>query len=251
VAGVLLAVGCAPGGKGTDASAALSVPVPSGWMGDTSKLGPSPYHPGTLFWQSPRLREYSRFYVDAVVVVPLTSVRGLEIDVATAEQLSTDLRDAVLEELGPAVVLVDEPGPGVATIRGAITKVARSRRGQGATSVGGAAMEVEIVDSVTRERLAAAIEAAGGGPVVRREARLCPLGSKAADVAGAGRRGVRDLLRGLGDEEEIQRRESYCIGPEDPEGELAQRRKVGRLDEKGALVWVGVWVWVWEWDVGY
>lgn len=159
VAGVLLAGGCAPRGKGTDASAALLVAVPSGWMGDTSKLGPSPYHPGTLFWQSPRLREYSRFYVDAVVVVPLTSVRGSEIDGATAEQLSTDLRDAVLEELGPAVVLVDEPGPGVATIRGAITKVARSRRGEGATSVGGAAMEVEIVDSVTRERLAAAIEA--------------------------------------------------------------------------------------------
>jgi hypothetical protein len=60
---------------------------------------------------------------------------------------------------------------------------------------------------------------------------------------------VRDLLRGLGDEEEIQRRENYSRGPEDPEGELAQRRKVGRLDEKGALVWLGVWVW--EWDVGY
>jgi hypothetical protein len=55
---------------------------------------------------------------------------------------------------------------------------------------------------------------------------------------------VRDLLRGRADGEEIQRRENYSRGPEDPEGELVQRRKVGRLDEKGALVCVG------EWDVG-
>lgn len=147
--------------RGADAvKTRLGTPAASGWLARADTLKPSPYHDRALFWQSPKLREYERFYVDAIVVVPVKTERGALIDAATSEQLSTDLRDAVLEELGPAVTIVHEPGPGTATIRGAITRVARSRSAaeRGGAQIGGAAMEVEIVDSVTRERLAAAIE---------------------------------------------------------------------------------------------
>lgn len=142
------------------ATTRLGKPTASGWLARADTLKPSPYHDHALFWQSPKLKGYEKFYVDAVVVVPVKTERGVLIDAATSEQLSTDLRDAVLEELGPAVTIVHEPGPGVATIRGAITRVARSRSAadRGGAQVGGAAMEVEIVDSVTRERLAAAVE---------------------------------------------------------------------------------------------
>ncbi|MCU0689263.1 MAG: DUF3313 domain-containing protein [Phycisphaerales bacterium] len=175
--GMLVLGGCDAGRRaggqapnGPAAPAGLTAAKPSGWLSNPEQLTPSPFHEGALFYQAPSLGQYSKFYVDAISVIPMRSERGVYIDSATSERLSTLLRDAVLEELDGVVTIVHEPGPGVATIRGAITRLARSRADRqtltggparqraGDVQVGGAAMEVEIIDSQTRQRLAAAIE---------------------------------------------------------------------------------------------
>lgn len=132
-----------------------------GWLGDRSGLRPSPRHPTTMYEQSARLVSYAAFIVEPMECLAQQTVRGVAMDDAERTALAAALREETVRSLATVYSIVTEPGPGVATIRAAITGVAASRRDPvtGELRIGGASVEMEIVDSVTRERLAAAVEA--------------------------------------------------------------------------------------------
>ncbi len=132
----------------------------SGFLGDYSKLATSPRHPGTLYDQSARLTDYDSFIVEPITFLPAKTVRGTRISDTDAAELARALRDETIAALSLLHPVVETPGPRVASIRGAITALASSRvdPATGQVQIGGAAVEIEIVDSVSRERLAAAVE---------------------------------------------------------------------------------------------
>ena len=134
----------------------------SGFLKDYSRLGPSPSHPDAVFWQSAKLAAYKNFLIDDIVVLPTVTLRGVPITPATAGALGAALKTEVAESLEAAgYTVVSEPGEGVARIRGAITALSRSRRDADepvAVAIGGASMEMEILDSLSGAQMGAAIE---------------------------------------------------------------------------------------------
>lgn len=162
VMGAVLA-GCAGGGgDGGAPSRAYATLEPrySGYLRDYTRLRPSPRHEGTMYEQSRDLVNYREFIVEPMRVLPRETVSGVLIDGATATRLGAALRSHVVETLGINYKVVHEPGPGVAVIRAAITELARSKvLPDGSIVIGGAAVEAEIIDSVTGKRLGAVVEA--------------------------------------------------------------------------------------------
>lgn len=148
--------------RDTDPGAAreLDAAAGGGWLGDRSNLRPSPRHSDTLYEQSARLASYRAFIVEPMEFLPSETVRGLPIDGADGAALAAALREETIRSLSAVYTVVATPGPGVASIRAAITGVAASSKDPvtGLVRIGGASVEMEIVDSVTRERLAAAVE---------------------------------------------------------------------------------------------
>jgi len=134
-------------------------PSYSGFLQDYSQLKRSPRHANTMYQQRKLLSAYTSFIVDPVKFLPETTAGGAAVTNSEAESLAADLRAQVVESLSINYQVVTEPGTGVARIRSAITQVARARHGDnGSLRVGGAAVEAEIVDSLTGERLGAVVE---------------------------------------------------------------------------------------------
>jgi len=109
-----------------------------------------------------RFNEYRRFVVDPVK--PLLNY-GKDSDVKTWDDVA-DLRAYMQGVIEDAIVteyrIVDNPGPGVARARAAITDVKKAS----AFSKGSVSVEIEIVDSQTGEQIAALVETQQkGGPL--------------------------------------------------------------------------------------
>lgn len=132
----------------------------SGFLVDYSKLRPSPRHPSTLYEQSAKLASYTAFIVEPVSVLPARTVRGTSVTDAESRELARTLHEETVEAIRATHPVVTEPGPNVAVIRAAVTALAASQvdPATGQVQIGGAAVEIEILDSLTRERLAAAVE---------------------------------------------------------------------------------------------
>lgn len=142
------------------APAGLEHPTRSGFLTDYSKLKPSPTHSGAFVERSEKLAAYSTFMVDLPRVLPRTTVRGMPIDEATAAALAAALKQEAIAALDVNFTVVDAPGAGVARLRSAVTQLAQCERGPGSQTllIGGAGVEMEIVDSISGERLAAVVE---------------------------------------------------------------------------------------------
>jgi hypothetical protein len=131
----------------------------SGFLKDYSRLKPSPTHPTALFEQSDQLAAYRSFIIDPVEVLCDRTGRGEPLDADARRALADAARAEAIDALGITSTIVEKPGPGVARIRSAIVAVASSRRSDtGQDQIGGAAVEMEIVDSLTGQRLGAAVE---------------------------------------------------------------------------------------------
>ena len=148
-----------PGGKQAT-PAALKSPTHSGFLKDYSNLKPSPTHSGALVERSAKLAGYTTFIIDTPLVLTKKTVGGVEIDEATAAQLAADLKAEAVDAMKISYTITEIPGPGVARVRSAITQLARCKRepGEPTVKIGGASVEMEIVDSVSGERLAAVVE---------------------------------------------------------------------------------------------
>lgn len=137
----------------------------SGFLSDYSKL--EPVNDSRMRYQSGRLAEYRTFMVDQVRV----TAPGDKLSASERADVTAYFRDKVIDALrqtGHGVV--NEPGPGVARVRIALTDIAGSTwwqkvhpvsRAVGA-GTGGAAMEAEIIDSQSKEQLGAVVQAGSG-----------------------------------------------------------------------------------------
>lgn len=117
-----------------------------------------------------RLGSFDRFLVDDVQV-RITSKSSLPD--GEAERLAEYLKQRVIQELDHDYDLAQQPGPGVARVRMAITQITASTtllsihpatKFTGA-GLGGAAIEAEIVDSMSGQRVWGLIEARKGNQV--------------------------------------------------------------------------------------
>jgi hypothetical protein len=138
----------------------------SGFLGDYSKLVPSPRHPDTRYEQTAAFATYGAFHIEPFIVLPDTTARGVELSEADKTEIAADMADELRSALSKRYRVVDGPGEGVASVRGAITAVARGGRSpDGEPWLGGASIEVEIVDSLTNKRVAAAVESDSVDPL--------------------------------------------------------------------------------------
>ena len=132
-------------------------------------------------------RVYNKIMMDHVVFYFSDDSRYKGIHPDELKELSDIFHNAVVESLGDAYPLVDEPGPDVMRLRIAVTDVVASKPGMGAistvmpvglvfstikkgitgthTGVGRASIEVEILNSIDNERIGAAIDMRPGGKI--------------------------------------------------------------------------------------
>jgi len=163
----------------------------SGFLSDYSELAPPPGdNIVDLTWTAPDLRARLQGYDSIMVDQPElflhaeSPYKGFKPD--TMKAIADGFRDAVIQELGTAYAVVEEPGENVLYLRLAATnlyvKKKRSKNPLSYTPVGFAAktvrkaltkdldkkfsfvelsVEAEMLDSTTEERLAAAVERLG------------------------------------------------------------------------------------------
>ena len=165
--GAALAVGVAVLAALGSGCANRPAPTHTGFLSDYSKL--EPLSDSRARYQSGRVRggEYTSFIVDPVEArAPITKISAADRAEAT-NYMRAKIID-MLQRNGETVT--DTPGVGVARIRLALTDVGKSQwwmkihpvtRTAGA-GTGGAAMEGEVIDSVTGEQLGAIVQAGVG-----------------------------------------------------------------------------------------
>jgi len=129
-------------------------------------------------------RSYDKVMMDHVVFYFSDSAKYKGIHANELKEVADTFHKAFAEALANAYPLVDKPGPGVLRIRTAITdlvpskpglsgvttvipiglaiSIVKSGAGGGHTGVGQASMEVEFLDSMTNERIAAAVDTKPG-----------------------------------------------------------------------------------------
>jgi hypothetical protein len=104
---------------------------PSGFLPDYSLLKPVPGKEGRYAWTAPdaELRTYSKFILAplSIWIDPDAQYRGLAADVV--QRFASIYQTAFARVLAPEYPVVEQPGPGVAVCRFAITGVTPDRPG--------------------------------------------------------------------------------------------------------------------------
>jgi hypothetical protein len=155
----LFAAGCATTGP----------PPPSGFLGSYAELRADPEDPSLLWWERDGFdwQRYRGVLLEPVAVYYHEQAAQREISPADLEMLTDSFRDAVVARLGDEYRVTDEPAADVLRVRCAITEVKPVRPAVNAVTsavafvavdIGGAAIEVEFLDSLTGERLAAGVD---------------------------------------------------------------------------------------------
>ncbi len=155
-----------------------------GFLGDYSQLKPQEGYAAKEVYINPNAAwsHYNAVFIDSVTLwVNDPSKQPSKED----EQMLTDMfYKALSDKIGEKFTLVDHPGPGIIRLRAALTEAKGARvalnavttvipqlrvlttvggvAADTATLVGAASGEAEFVDSVTNERLAAAVDAMAG-----------------------------------------------------------------------------------------
>ena len=156
---LLLAAGCAT----------TTAPAPSGFLDDYTSLVETPEDPSLLWWERTGFdwTDYHALMIDPVEIYFDPVGQDRAVSAAELAQLKSEFHAAVMEVLGDDYPLVTKPGAGVLRIRCAITDVVPVRPGVNVAAslvafvpleTGGASIEVEFIDSVTGERLAAGVD---------------------------------------------------------------------------------------------
>ena len=173
----------------TTAQARMDVKEYSGFLGDYSQLKPGPDGGAKLLFlkEGVDFSKYDKIMLDQVVFYFSPNAKNKEVNPEQMKELADLFHKAVFEALGSAYPLVDQPGPGVMRVRVAITDIDLPNRAlntvttvvpiglaisfvkKGATGkgsfVGEISMEMEVLESVTNERLAAAADRQAGGKI--------------------------------------------------------------------------------------
>jgi hypothetical protein len=156
------------------ACATIDEPEQTGFLSDYSKLERT--DEGQWRYLSGRIADYSKFYIEPISDLMSPSNReqfSAEDIEELKEHFVTKISAALTKDDGYEVV--SGPGPGVATLRLAITEVDASIAALNITiytkatgaGLGGIAAEGELVDSVSGEQILAAIRWGAGSRVLR------------------------------------------------------------------------------------
>ena len=161
----------------------------SGFLGDYSELRPGQEDEAQLVYFNPAARwlEYDAILIDSVTL--WRDARTEDVPAEEAQRLTDYLYAALHKELSRDYRIVDKPGPGVLRLRAAVTEAKGSKvvmntvtsvvpqlrllatLGGMATStailVGKVGVEAELTDSLTGERLAAAVDERQGTKAIR------------------------------------------------------------------------------------
>lgn len=186
--GVLLAVlflaGCAAGG--------MKKVEKAGFLDDYSQLKPGGEDRAAMVYIKPGvdLKPYDKIMFERVTVMLSPDADYKVVDPALLKELTDYYQNALINAVKDGYQVVDQPGPGVLRVRAAITDVKPSKPvantmssiipiGMAVAAVtkvasddnvgtGEAATEIEVLDSVTGERLAAAVDRRQGGKMAFR-----------------------------------------------------------------------------------
>ena len=152
LAAILLVAGC------------QSDSIGCGFLEDYTGFGPHPEREGVLAYEKPGidLREYDELMIDRVVAYLPEGESADDLDAETVGKVATAFRRILVETISPYYTVVDEPGPHTMRLRIALTDVRPvpepGSRATGSVEVGEAAMEAEMLDAASGERLAAVID---------------------------------------------------------------------------------------------
>ena len=159
----------------------------SGFLKDYSQLKPGSDDQAALVYVKPGadFKPYGKIMFERVTVTLSPSSESREVDPTILKELTDYYQNALIEAVKDGYEVVDQPGPDVLWVRVAITDVepsnptantmssivpigiAVSAAAKAATDAnlgtGEAATEMEVLDSVTKERLAAAVDRRQGG----------------------------------------------------------------------------------------
>lgn len=154
---VLLFGGCAAGG--------MDDVEESGFLVDYSQLTPGGEDRAALTYVDPEVdfKNYDALMFDRVSVWLSPEAENRDVDPAVFKKMSDYFLNALVKAVEDGYTVVDQPGPNVIRVRAAITDVEPSDPVAKALSVdnigtGGAEAEIELLDSMSSERLAAAVD---------------------------------------------------------------------------------------------
>ncbi len=140
----------------------------TGFLKDYSQLEPHPEVEGRFRYINPNIdaSKYNKFIVDPVAVNLSKEGKEENIDAEDMKKLAKYFRKQIAVELNKGYQIVSRPGPGVARVRTSISEIDKTNpflnihpgtklMGGG---LGGAGAEMELVDSLTGQRIAAGID---------------------------------------------------------------------------------------------
>jgi hypothetical protein len=156
----------------------------SGFLGDYSQLEPREGWPAQELYFNPNAQwsRYDSVQLDSVTLWAHTDLGKLSDE--DRQMLTDTLFKALHDELGKYFVMTDRPGPSTVRVRAALTEAKGAKTAlraitsihpgslllgaavglslDTANSVGTATVEFEVLDAVTNERLAAAVDRRAG-----------------------------------------------------------------------------------------
>lgn len=164
----------------------------TGFLGDYSQLKPGAEDQAALVYLKPGVdfKGYDKLMFERVVVVLSSEAESQQLDPALLKEMTDYYQNSLFEAVKNQYQIVDAPGPGVLRVRVAITELSPSNPVAntmstivpvgivvaGATKAvsdenlgtGEAGTEFELLDAVSGERLAAAVDRRQGGKGVFR-----------------------------------------------------------------------------------
>ncbi|MBV5328272.1 MAG: DUF3313 domain-containing protein [Chlorobium sp.] len=164
----------------------------TGFLGDYSQLKPGRDDQAALVYIKPgtQIKPNTKLMFDRITVVLSDQAAYKAVDPAVLKELTDYYQSAIFKALKGGYEIVDKPGPDVLRVRVAITELKPAKPlantmstiipvgivVSGATKAttgdnlgtGEAGTEVELIDSVTGERIAAAVDRRQGGKGVFR-----------------------------------------------------------------------------------
>jgi hypothetical protein len=135
----------------------------SGFLSNTSQLQPGRGDQAQLIYINPEtdFSSYENVIVDPVAVWQGAGSRFAGVSDQDLTSLAQYLGESMRRELAHEFELLDRPAPGTLRVRIGLVEV--SGAGKGADIEGSVAIELEILDAVSGERLVAAADSRGEG----------------------------------------------------------------------------------------
>jgi hypothetical protein len=171
---IAIAVGCSKPQATEEAAGALppvkKIPAGSqfsGFLKDYSALKPNPNIEGEMLTYvsadaKKNLRSYFAIVVDPIEVYVATNADEKQVNDDRRKALTNYFQHALTNAVSDAFPMVDKPGPLTLRLRTAIVGVDVGGQ-NGALNIGKVGVEMELVDSETGERIAAAVDRASLG----------------------------------------------------------------------------------------